>query len=877
MRTSLMRTRKIATATGRPVPRTRPALATLIATGLLALLVGPAALATSEVQIPRVATADGSFSATKTVTRTTWIGSPGNYKSYAAGSNTVTVKADHTLNLRGRERVSLSWTGAHPSGGRAANPFGENGLKQEYPVVVMQCRGVDSLSAPAAKRLSPETCWTSTFFQRSQVQTSDSQAIWRQDPAGTFADPHTGMTPYPNASDCPAANDATTSTHLTPFVDGKGKVYAACTGKAMPPEAAVGAAYPPAEVAAFTNADGSGDVKFEVRTDIENESLGCNYKTACSIVVIPIMGTSCAVPTTPDATPADLTCRKQGKFVPGSSNFANSEVDKAVSPELWWTPSNWANRITIPVTFGLPPDACNILDTRAPTGFYGSELLAQAALQWAPAYCLSKARFKYQHNQMPDAAGFQLMKNGGAPAAVVSSNHDAAGTPLAYAPTAVTGFGIGYIIDKPDNAGELTDLKLNARLLAKLLTESYVASDLGRGHPGMSGNPVGLNNDPEFIALNPGLSQTQQEVAGTLLSLSESSDVVSQLTDYIKHDAKAMEFIHGKPDPWGMVINPSYKNVEVPQAQWPLLDTYKPSDGSNDCRKTNPTVYLNDIAAPVTKLNTIAQALVDAWPNIQTRCDLDVTNPAKPVYKVGRTAERQTYGARFMLGVVSLGDAARFGLHTARLETSTGKYVGADDTTMAKAVALMKQAKPLEAFTLDQAAVRKAGDAYPGTMPIYTVAKTSGLDKADAAKVAMFIRISTTEGQHRGSGNGQLPAGFLPLVDSGATKRLFAAAQTAARVIALQQAPATAPVTPAPAAVDPELDAPAAPAAAPAGQDAAAGGTKAGPAAVVSTPVVKTAVVRSRVGYVLLPILLGLGLVGSLFAGFAQVALARRK
>jgi hypothetical protein len=353
-----------------------------------------------------------------------------------------------------------------------------------------------------------------------------------------------------------------------------------------------------------------------------------------------------------------------------------------------------------------------------------------------------------------------------------------------------------------------------------------------------------------------------------------------QLTDYIKHDANAMEFIHGKKDPWGMVINPSYKNIDVPQAQWPLLDTFKPTDGSSECRKWNPTVYLNDIAAPVTKLNMIAQALVDAWPNIQTRCDVDATNPAKPIYKVGRTADRQTYGARFMLGVVSLGDAARYGLKTASLETSPGRYVGGDSATMAKAVALMKQAKPLAPFTLDQAAVRKAGDAYPGTMPVYTVAKTSGLDKAEAAKVAMFIRISTTEGQHPGSGNGELPAGFLPLVNSGPTQRLFAAAQTAARVIALQQAPATAPVAPAPAAVDPELAAPVvAPPAAPAGGKASAGGgsTKTGPAVVVNAPIVKTVAVRSRTGFLVLPLLLGLGLVGSLFAGVAQVRLARRR
>jgi hypothetical protein len=858
----------------RSITRPRPALAIAIATGLLALLVGPSALATSEVQIPRATTATGSFSVSKKLTRTTWIGSAGNLKSYAAGTNEVTVTVDKTTNLRGRERVNVSWRGAHPSAGRAANPYGENGLRQEYPVMVMQCRGIDSPTAPLKDRLRPETCWTSAFFQRSQVQVSPSQAIWRQDPAGgEVALQHGGITPYPPKTDCPEANDATTSSHLTAFTDAKGKTYAACSRGTMPPEAAVGAAYPPAEISAFTDEDGTGSVKFEVRSDVENESLGCNDKTACSIVVLPIMGTSCAVPTG-DPTPADLACRKQGRFAPGTSNFVNQEVDLAVSPEMWWTPSNWANRITVPVTFGLPPDACDILDTRPPTGFYGSELLAQAALQWAPAYCLSKARFKYQHNQMPDAAGFELMKNGGAPAASVSSEHDAAGKPVAYAPTAITGFGIGYIIDRPENAGEFTNLRLNARLIAKLLSQSYVASSFGRGHPGMADNPVSVNLDPEFQALNPGLSQSQMEAAATLLSLSESSDVIDQLTAYIASDKAAMAFVDGKPDPWGMVINPSYKGIKLPEDEWPLLDDYKVA--TNECNTAQPAVYLTQIAAPVTKLYSIAQALVDAWPNVQTRCDVDKTNPDKWVYKVGRTADRQSYGSRFMLGVISLGDAARYGIRTAQLETAAGTYVGASDTSMAKTVGLMKQARPLAPFTLDQAAVRKAGDAYPGTMPVYTVAKTSGLDKAEAAKVAMFIRISTSEGQRPGSGNGELPQGFLPLLNSGPTQRLFAAAQTAARVIALQQAPASAPVVPAPAAVDPELAAPVAPAAAPAG-DAKAGGTK--PAAVPTTevPVVKTAVVRSRVGYVLLPLLLALGLGGSLLAAVAQVGLARRK
>ena len=82
----------------------------------------------------------------------------------------VKVRADHTKNLRGRQRIQLSWTGAQPSGGRASNPYGENGLNQEYPVVIMQCRGTDDPSLPAAKQVRPQTCWTGSVAERSQVQ-----------------------------------------------------------------------------------------------------------------------------------------------------------------------------------------------------------------------------------------------------------------------------------------------------------------------------------------------------------------------------------------------------------------------------------------------------------------------------------------------------------------------------------------------------------------------------------------------------------------------------------------------------------------------------------------------------------------------------------
>ncbi|MGY2873398.1 hypothetical protein ACVW00_000588 [Marmoricola sp. URHA0025 HA25] len=707
--------------------------------------------------------------------------------STVVDSRDVTVSVDHTTQVQSRERIHVSWSGAHPSGARASNPYGENGLNQEYPVVIMQCRGLDDPSLPEDQQLEPQTCWTSTKLQRSQVQ-DPTAAIWARDLHASDADRQvkSGLDPYPGA----ACDDSSSTfyAHVTPFVAADGKVYKGCTSATMPPEAAVGSSFPPAEQEAFTGTDGTGNVSFEVRTAVENESLGCSYKVACSLVVIPIMGLSC-VDKDPAFLSADNACRGTGQFPEGSSNFANAGVDPSVSPVYWWSASNWRNRFSVPLSFALPPSACDLLDDRAPTPFYGSELLSQAALQWAPAFCLRKDRFKWQQNSMSDEAAFSQMQQGVALAAEVSGKREGqADTPVGYAPTAVTGFAVSYAVDKPENAGEFTGLRLNARLLAKLLTESYPASSRGAGHPGLEHNPLALNLDPEFRALNPGMSDIAQEAAASVMTLSTSSDVISALTGYIARDPDAKAFLDGQADPWGMTVNPSYKGITVPTSQWPLLDTYVPAS-NDECLKANPAPYLPQVAAPVSSLRQIAAAVLDAWPLLSTKCDRPT--PSDP-WKLGRV-DRQGVGTRFLLGITTLGDAERFGLHTASLAVAGGAYVAPDDASMAAAIALAKPGKKYQPFTIPDAALGKSSTAYPGTMIVYTAARLTGVPKRDAAKVAQFVDVSTTEGQVRGRGNGQLPEGYLPILDSGPTKALYSSARTIATAIRAQKAPAVKP------------------------------------------------------------------------------------
>jgi hypothetical protein len=807
-------------------------------------------------------------------------------------TNTVTVTADKTTNLQSRERIKISWSGAHPTGGRALNPYGINGVAQEYPVLIMECRGVDDPTAPASQQLSPNTCWTSTWNQRT-TQADPSHATWLFDKqsADPVTDPSqataavSGVDPSTLSSDCQLSS--TYAYHVTPFVsaptsaDKDEKTYDECNDSTMPPSASNNAGEPTNEIYAYTAPDGKGSAEFEVRTKVENEALGCSQTVACSVVVIPMMGIDCASLADP--------CNGTGNFEPGSLNTDSSSPDDALSPLYWWSASNWDRRFSIPLTFAPPPDTCSLSGNGSPVPFYGSELLSQAALQWAPAYCLNKSRFNWQADSMPDDAATKLVLNGQAIASQPAGRSDG-DDGLAYAPTAVTGWGIAFNIDRPDGS-LVTSLKLNATLLAKLLTESYPGNNFTkRAHTGANGkadlanNPLSINLDPQFQALNPGLNQISfTEAASTLLALSTSSAVIQSLTSYIAADPAAMAWLKGKPDQWGMTVNSYYKGMQLPVSTWPLLDQWVPTKTGNACLDANPAPYMQKIASPVSSFSLIARSMLLSWPEVATLCTLDSTSNTWSMGRIGQ----EGIGRRLELGLVTLGDAARYGLTVASLQASPGHYVDADSAGIDAAVKLMKQPKADKPFELTQQMVRKSASAYPGTEIIYTAAKARGLAKADAAHVAQFIQVSSTEGQIQGRGNGQLPAGYVPITKSGTTAKLYAAAQVARKAILAQKGvpgdggdgsgkPGTTPHTGGTTGVtgggtSGGVVAPPGVAPAPTDVSGTTPTTTGGDTATSAdaAPVVKTALLSSSVGGGMLPLLL----VGGLAALLASLAL----
>ena len=94
------------------------------------------------------------------------------------------LDVDETTNLRGRQEIDVSWSGAHPTGGIVADQNSIAAQNEEYPFVLLECRGIgppacaptsgqsrDLLDAdldralpgqPSARRPTRRTGWTST-------------------------------------------------------------------------------------------------------------------------------------------------------------------------------------------------------------------------------------------------------------------------------------------------------------------------------------------------------------------------------------------------------------------------------------------------------------------------------------------------------------------------------------------------------------------------------------------------------------------------------------------------------------------------------------------------------------------------------------------
>jgi hypothetical protein len=364
---------------------------------------------------------------------------------------------------------------------------------------------------------------------------------------------------------------------------------------------------------------------------------------------------------------------------------------------------------------------------------------------------------------------------------------------VVQAPVAVSGFAITYVIDGT-NGQPYTKLRLTPRLLAKLLTESYPAElPVQQEDPALANNPLNITLDPDFIALNPGITHgvDATDSASAMLALSSNSDVTQALTTYINDDPSARAWLDGKPDQWGMVVNPAYKGIKLPVEQWPLRSKFEPKkyygQDLNDCLFHNPVPFLPLVAAPLPTLEDISEAMQFGIAQSTTSCaQIDGTSLGEKLTALGR----QTVGFRFMIGITSMGDAYRYELDRAALETSDGQYVKPDNASLRATAALLEPDKktgtwpvPIASMLSDAA----ARAAYPGAMIVYAAIPTSGLPAEDAKDYATLLRFAAGIGQQPGLDVGQLPPGYLPMTTANGLGELAAYTRKAADAVAAQR------------------------------------------------------------------------------------------
>jgi hypothetical protein len=276
-------------------------------------------------------------------------------------------------------------------------------------------------------------------------------------------------------------------------------------------------------------------------------------------------------------------------------------------------------------------------------------------------------------------------------------------------------------------------MKLDARLVAKIITASYHTAD-DSNVPAT--NPFNLFHDPEFLKLNPGVQWPDGSPGNHPILLGDESDLTYELTRWLNANKQARAFLDGKPDPWGTTVNAAYKGIKLPVSSFPSLDVNQSTNFQ-----------------PITGLDATSQQLAAAqFPG--GYLDTTSTPPATVKYP------RQNPGSREVIGIIDAADAEDFLMHTAALQNAAGNYVLPTNGNVLAAASHMTAAPNGVTRQLDLA--NRDPHAYPLAIESDAIVPTDG-PKAEREQIAKLLTYTTGAGQTPGSAFGQLPNGYVPL------------------------------------------------------------------------------------------------------------------
>lgn len=541
--------------------------------------------------------------------------------------------------------------------------------------------------------------------------------------------------------------------------------------------------------------DGKGSTKFEIQTAVQAPWLGCG-----SVTIDPATN----VASTPQA--CWLVVIPRGPSDSGASSSTKSG--------LWW--DAWQHNIAFKLDFKPTAQRCAIGGTEKQLS--GSELVSGAVSSWQPTLCTSAAKSTFVFSTGNEAAA--LTKASGkapSPLAITSRSLQATGAdPVQYAPISVTGLAISFAVDKyavpgmvpgkttpanyiAENTSAFTSMNLTPRLVAKLLTNSYWLSLPGanRKHVGfVNGNNPGQNaaslvTDKDFLTKQVGDEWDYQYL--TSISLADllvpkgQSDEANRLWEYALSDQEGRDFLAGKPDEWGMIVNPYYATVLSVN---PYFDAAAVTAHSSDARLTDPQIGALTLptvtfpkADPISTVDTLSDLTLgnDAI-NLLTyrpltanfsagayntlRGDGQIIGSWNPVKKVYDKTSRDLIGTQKVLAVTTTEAAARYHNVTASLRNPAGQFVAPTTDSIGAAAAAMTSTSAnsaVRSFDFTSDAAKSAAGAYPLTMPVYAALNPLQTDAVLRATYANFIRYAVKEGQVPGVGIGQLPAGYASI------------------------------------------------------------------------------------------------------------------
>lgn len=665
----------------------------------------------------------------------------------------VTVSQTTDLVSQG---LSISWTGGAASALPGSEVGGENFLQ------VMQCWGDDPNDAGQPDRTTCQYgafgspgATRDNFVQDSEVAAEDAQYTA---PGTSFVNPTYTSIPFR------PVNDPTGVATVKSVVDHKkiegvnvntNNFFTSNTSN---------------EVKwAGSGPNGVGSVKFEVQTAQQASGLGCGTPIT-SATDGSVTGQSCWLVIIPRGT-------------------ADAGEEHIIHSGLFW--NSWKHRIAIKLGFKPLGVSCPL--GAAESHLSGSQLLADAVASWQPALCNSKGGSIYSMSTGAESDALTAATDASSPAALALTSRPfspAAGStdPDVYAPVGLAGVSVVFAVDRQLKANgsppaavsdlanqSVTSLKLTPRLVAKLLTNSYLDSvpgsktELGYTSAVSAGkNARNLTTDPDFLAINDPEWQyealTSPAVADMLLPQGRS-DEAWQLWRYVTSDPAAVAFLAGTPDQWGMTVNPynstaasnpSGAGLVLPIDNFPKSDPSEQAasatlGGAVDLITWRP--YTNDFDQSAYLTLRGDGLVLGAW---------DPTH-VPPAYT---KQVRSLPGFQSVLAVSDTAAAAKYQLISASLLNAAGSYVAPTSNSLTAAAAAMTmvtgQAQVYE-YNPAGAAAKAAPTAYPLTMPVYAATNPAQGNSVSRASYAAFIAYASTTGQNPGTTSGDLPAGYAPL------------------------------------------------------------------------------------------------------------------